>query len=243
MKKTLLMAGALLALTVGVASAQQGVNLSWNDCGTAGLLQKNFACNSNTAAGHTMVGSAIIGTDVPQLNGQFSVLDMQTNTLALGNWWQFNSGGCRFNSPSYMSADFNFTTASGACLDPWGGGAAGGNSYTPGFNGPNRARIRNQCAIPGSTSITGTDEYYIFKVFISNAKTVGACNGGCSDGVCIVLNSVLVTQPLGQGNYTASGPITRNYVQFQGGGGLGGECPGATPTTTRTWGSVKSLYR
>jgi hypothetical protein len=242
MKKTLLMAGALLALTVGVASAQQGVNLSWNDCGTSGALQRNFACNSNTASGHTMFASAIIGTDLPQLNGCFGVMDMQTNTLALGNWWQIATGGCRAGSPAAISSDFNFTTNVN-CLDPWGGIAAGGVSFTPGFNGPNRARIRAQCAIPGSAPITGTDEYYFFKVFISNARTVGACNAGCLDGVCIVFNSLLVTQPLGVGNYTATGPITRNYIQFQGGGGLGGECPGATPTQTRTWGSVKSLYR
>jgi len=244
MKKTLLMAGALLALTVGVASAQSGINLSWNDCGTFGLLQKNFACNSNTAASHVMYASAITGVDMPQLNGQAGGLDMQTNQASLSNWWQFNTGGCRFNSPSYLSANFDFTSASGNCFDPWLGGAAGGISFTPGFNGPNRARIRTVCAIPGSTAIDGVSEYYFFKVGIGNARTtgLGSC-AGCLDGACIVLNSIQVTQPAGVGDYTLTLPITRNYIQWQAGGNIGGECPAATPTRSATWGSVKSLYR
>jgi hypothetical protein len=238
MKKTLLMAGALLALTVGVASAQSGINLSWNDCGVSGGLQRNFACTSNSGA-NTMVASVITGVDMNQLNGQAGVLDMQTNQPALSPWWQI--GTCRLTST--MSADFNFL-ASSNCFDAWVGGAAGGVNYTPGFNGPNRARIRTVCAIAGSTAITGADEWYMFKVTFTNARTVGTGScAGCQDGACIVFNSILVTQPAGVGDYTISAPITRNYVQWQGGGNIGGDCPGATPTKSATWGSVKSLYR
>jgi len=243
MKKTLLMAGALLALTAGIASAQGGINLSWTDCGTFGQLQKNFACNTNSGS-NIMVGSVITGVQMDQLNGQASVLDLQTNAPALSPWWSFQTGGCRFNSPSPLSASFDFT-ASSNCLDPWGGAGAGGINYANGFNGANRARIRTVCAIPGNTAITGTDEYYMFKVTFNNSRTTGtgAC-AGCTDGACIVFNSITVTQPLGVGDYTISAPITRNWVQWQGGAGsvLGG-CPGATPTRSATWGSVKSLYR
>src|SRR5882672_1976806 len=195
MKKTLLMAGALLALTAGIASAQGGINLSWNDCAAFGQLQKNFACNSNGGATNTMYASAVTGVQMDQLNGEASVMDMQTNQAALSSWWQFNTGGCRFNSPSYLSANFDFT-ANINCIDPWLGGASGGISYSPGFGGPNRARIRTVCAIIGSTAITATDEYYFFKVSFSNQRSTG--NGscvGCTDGACIVFNSILVTQP------------------------------------------------
>jgi hypothetical protein len=247
MKKILLMAGALLALTAGLASAQGGINLSWTDCGTFGALQKNFACTSNTTnPGAIIVGSAVTGVQMDQLNGQASVLELQINQPSLDNWWHFETGGCRVGG---VTANFDFT-ASSNCLDPWTGAAAGGVSYTAGYNGPNRARIRTVCAIPGSTGITGTDEYYFFKVTILNNKTVG--NGscvGCLDGACIVFDSINVTQPLGVGDYTISAPINRAYVQWQGGasgvgqGPNGSGCPGATPTHSRTWGSVKSLYR
>ena len=99
--------------------------------------------------------------------------------------------------------------------------------------------------IPGSTSITGTDEYYFFRVGISNARSTG--NGscaGCTDGACIVFNSIQVTQPAGVGDYTISNPLVRNFVQWQGGGGsVAGGCPASVPTRQQTWGSVKSLYR
>jgi hypothetical protein len=122
---------------------------------------------------------------------------------------------------------------------------AGGLDYTPNFNGvPNRARIRTICAIPGSTSINGTDEYYFFKVSINNTRSTG--NGscaGCSDGACIVLNSIQVTQTAGVGDYTLTNPLTPQHIQWQGGGNIGGQCPAATPARSATWGSVKSLYR
>ena len=237
---------ATLALTMvaTAAHAAGGLNLSWNDCSTFGTLQKNFACTSNSGA-NTMYGSAVTGVQMDQLNGEASVLDLQTNQAALSNWWHLEpAGGCRSNTPQLISADFNFLSNVN-CLDPWGGGAAGGIDYAPGFGGPNRARIRTVCAIPGSTGITGTDEYYFFKVTYTNARTVG--NGscaGCQDGACIVFNSILVTQPAGVGDYTITNPLNRNYVQWQGGGsGVTGGCPAAVPTRTTTWGSVKSLYR
>jgi len=241
MKKTLLLAGAMLALTVGVASAQSGINLSWNDCASFGGLQRNFACTSNSGA-NTMFASVVTGVDMGQLNGQAGVLDLQTNQPALSPWWTIGTGQCRLGSA--ITADFNFL-ANTNCLDAWAGTAAGGVNYQQAFEGvPNRSRIRTVCAIAGSTPITGVDEYYMFKVTINNSRSTGTGScAGCQDGACIVFNSILVTQPLGVGDYTISAPITRNYVQWQGGGNIGGNCPGATPTRSATWGSVKSLYR
>jgi hypothetical protein len=244
MKKTLLMAGALLALTAGIASAQGGINLSWIDCGTFGTLQRNFACASNTGA-NTMVGSAIAPAPMPQLNGHEGVLDLQTNQLALSNWWKIGGTGVAPNCrpATAMTSDYNFLALAN-CYDPWAGSAAGGLNFTQGFNGPNRGRIKTVCAIPGSTPIDDATENYILKINITNVRSTGAGScAGCSDGACIVLNSIKLTQPLGVGDYTISTPITRNYVQWQGGGNIGGECPGATPTKSATWGSVKSLYR
>ena len=51
MKKTILLCGALLALTATVASAA-GVNFSWTNCFGEGLgfQNKNFACTANTGS-------------------------------------------------------------------------------------------------------------------------------------------------------------------------------------------------
>ena len=84
-------------------------------------------------------------------------------------------------------------------------------------------------------------EYYAFKLSINSAKTVGtgACDG-CLDPVCIVLNEIKLTQPVGVGNYRLQNPALSYYATWQGGVVSGG-CPAATPARNRTWGAVKSL--
>jgi hypothetical protein len=244
MKKTLLMAGALLALTAGIASAAGGINLGWGDCGGGpSTASKTFACTSNTLAGAIMVASAVAPVPMDQLNGEESEFILQTNAAALSNWWALQAGGCRGTTAA--AVNFDFTGGPFTCLDPWSGQAAGGMSYDFAFGAPNRARIRTIGAIPGSTSIDDSSEYYFFKVTLLGAKSTG--NGscaGCTDGMCIVFTQLKLTQPLGVGDYTMTNPIVSQYATWQAGGNsVQGGCPGATPTQSRTWGSVKSLYR
>jgi len=229
---------AVLTLLATSAHAAGGINLSWTDCGVSGQLQRNFACNSNSGT-NTMVASVVTGVAMNQFNGEASVMDLQTNQAALSPWWGMMAVGCR--GTSVLSADFNFLAMSN-CLDPWAGLAVGGVNYSPGFGAPNRARIRTVSAIPSSTAINGSDEYYLVKVAFSNARTtgLGSCPG-CTDGACIVFNSVFVTQPAGVGNFTITSTLVRNWVQWQ--SGAAGICPGATPTRHSTWGQVKTLYR
>ena len=241
LSRTLLTAAALTVVASSAHAA--GVNLSWNDCASFGQQQRNFACASNSGA-NTMVGSAITGVAMPQLNGMAGVLDMQTNEAALSPWWTIGGApNCRLTST--VSADFNFLALAN-CVDPWAGVAAGGSSYIGPFGPANRARFRTVCAIPGNTAITGTDEYYFFKITFTNARSTG--NGscaGCADGACILLNSLQVTQPAGVGDYVITNALVQSYVLWQAGGsaigGLG--CPLQVPTRNQTWGSVKSLYR
>jgi len=227
------------------AGTVQGLNLSWNDCGTTGTLLKTFACTSNTLTGAIIVASAVAGTAMDSLDGQESVVTLQTNQPALSAWWGLNSGGCR--GTTSISSSFDFTGGPFTCLDAWQGGASGGMDSAPLFDGPNRERFRTICAIPSFTPITGTDEYYFFKLTILGQKSTG--NGscaGCSDGACIVFNSILLTQPPSdpQGAFLITQPLNREYVEWQTGAtGVTGGCPAATPTQNRTWGSVKSLYR
>jgi len=244
MKKTLLMAGALLALTAGIASAQGGINLGWGDCGGGpATLSKTFACTSNTLTGAIIVASAVAGTDMANLDGEESEIILQTNQPALSNFWQMQAGGCRQNQ---ISASFDFTGGPFTCIDAWSGGASGGMNYTPAFGGPNRAQIRTIAAIPGDEAITGTDEYYFYKITLLGTKITG--NGscaGCTDGACFVFTSLKLTQTPGTGaDVILTTPAVRQFVTWQAGGaGVTGGCPAATPTQNRTWGSVKSLYR
>jgi len=215
MKKTLLMAGALLALTAGIASAQGGINLSWSDCGSAGVQGKTFACSSNTLTGAIMIASAVAGTPMNNLDGEESEIQLQTNAAALSNWWGMQATtpyNCR--GTTAISASFDFTGGPFTCLDPWSGGASGGMNYVGGFGGPNRAQIRTICAIPGDTPITGTDEYYFYKITLLGAKSTGnnSC-AGCTDGACIAFTSLKLTQTPGTGaDVLLTNPMLRQFV-------------------------------
>src|SRR5262245_61161671 len=102
MKKVTLLCGLLLALTATIASAGPGVNIRWSGCfGDAGLANKNFACNSNTAASSIMTMSFQVGEDILQASGQEIVIDLASADPALPAWWQMVvAGTCRQGSLS-----------------------------------------------------------------------------------------------------------------------------------------------
>jgi len=234
---------ASLSLFAASAHAQGGINLSWGDCGAAGVQNKTFACTTNSLTGAIMVASVVAPQALDQLNGEESVMTLQTNQATLSPWWQIATGGCRGTTAASVS--FDFTGGPFTCTDPWSGGGAGGMNAQPGFDGPNRERIRTIGAIPGSTAIDGTTEYYVFKITLLGAKTTGTGScAGCDDGACIVLDMIRLTQPLGVGDFDVYTTLNRSFVQWQpGASSISGGCPAATPTQNKTWGSVKSLYR
>jgi hypothetical protein len=246
MKKTLLMTGALLALSAGLAFAGPGgLNLSWLDCGVAGLENRTFACNTNTGGGHILVASFKASSFMVSVTGQSAVLDAQGAGVAYPAWWTMRVGGCRASASLAFSSDF--TGGPFNCYDYWQAGCVGGSSMDAPVG--NRARIKAQCALPAGdsriTAIPEGTEVYAFKLTINNLKTagLGAC-AGCLDRVCICFNSLLVTQTPGNpaGNKFITAPAENNIARWQGTANAQ-ECEGATPAKNATWGQVKSLYR
>src|SRR5258705_11443157 len=90
MKKTLLIAGALRALTASMASAT-GINLFWNDCspaaGGTGVSNQNNACTSNSGA-FVLVASLNPGPGIDSAVGAEGVIDIQIASSAMDPWWQ-----------------------------------------------------------------------------------------------------------------------------------------------------------
>lgn len=241
MKRLLPLLTLVLLLMVPRPCAASGINLSWGDCGSFGTMMRNFACNTNSGL-HTMVASFAPPAGMNQLVGMEGVIDLCSMTPVLPAWWQMASPGtCR---PSALSTDFNFVAGPYNCADYWQGQAVGGMSYTMGaawgFNG---ARLRVVAAIP-SNAVAPTDEnteYYAFRVTIRNDATTGAGScAGCGSSVCIILNSLLLAQPLGVGDFTLSNPLTNNYLHWQ---GDVANCPFVVPVKQKSWGQVKALYR
>jgi len=239
-----LLAAVACGLFASTAFAQGGINLSWDECGSAGVLQKNFACDTNSGFA-IMYGSVVTGHDMPMLNGHEGVIDMQTNVANLSDWWQLGTGGCRYN---YIQENCNFVTfPAPACADPWLGVALSAMNYQAPFSGyPNRARIRTVCGNPEPIHADASTEYYLFTIWIGFARStgLGSC-AGCTDGACFVFASARVTQPSKLSSYLITSPQARSHVIWQPGGSEIGTrgCPGQLPARAPTWGQVKSLYR
>lgn len=227
-----------------LAHAQSGIDLAWSDCGAYGLAARSFACDTNSGQS-VLVGSFVPGVDVPQFNGASGILEILFDTPTISDWWMFNSGGCRYGTPSALSAQFDFTGGVG-CLDPWSGAASGGMIYSPGEGGSNVALVRVMASMPASTALVGIEEYYFFKLVLTYSKSTGtgACQG-CSDKACIIFDSMQAQVAGGSPPDAWINPIYQDYVLWQ--PNLLGSCPPEAwhPVATHgtTWGAVKSLYR
>jgi len=241
MKKLILMAGAML-LSASMASAA-GINLSWDDCGTAGTAAKSFDCASNSGTPFSMVASFIPPAGVNEFLGISAQVDISTQSATLDDWWKHGTGQCR--GTSGMAVAFDFTSGPFTCIDFYNGAAAGGSAYDVGFGAPNRARLRVQCAVPFDNRgpVDPNLEYYAMKVNLLRAKStgVGSC-AGCQTPACIVLNSIQLFQPPEALNDPEiANPANSNFVTWQASSVPG--CPLSTPTKNSSWGQVKSLYR
>jgi hypothetical protein len=256
MKRISVICGVLLAMTATVASAAQGLNLRWDQClGDGGVLNKPFACDSNTAPVWSLVGSFELDRAMPMMSGVEPIVDITASGAALPAWWQFKAAGtCRQLSLSYV------TSGGGVACPDWASGQSWGGlgSYDIGVHGPNTARIRGVSAVPQTAiaSLLAGREYYLFNITINSAGTVGnnAC-GGCNTGVCIVFTSALCRSPNGHPFYVwddrmVTGPTNSgdsNFAMWQGGDG-GAACgparqPASLSRRNTTWRALKSLYR
>lgn len=241
MRKTLLLAGALLALTSTVALAQTGVDLAWNQCsGQAGAVaSRSSTCAANTG-NQAMYASFNPPAGVNQLEGLECFIDYQVAGGTLDCWWNFATGQTRASalvplhvSPTDANGDPVILCANHYFLDH---AASGGGGMI--VTSPDRGQLKGIVAIAAGTGVpvpAGAQQYGCgFR--ITNVLTT-TCTG-CTRAAVFVLNIINLTQ-LGQPNVVLSSPATANCATWQ---NPSGNC-GATPTRNQTWGSVKALYR
>lgn len=248
MRPILLFLVGLLALGATAAHAGQGVNLRWSECfGDGGAFHRSFACDTN-AGNHVLVGSFELWEGTSHIIGQESYVDIVVPSTVFPGWWEFrNPGSCRMSS---LSVSFTLPATAGNCLDWPAGQHTGVVSYMPGFYA-DIARIHMATATdPASSDLGAGIEYFAFSVMINNAKTVGAdaCSG-CTLSACIVYSGTKLSTGSIYTDRTVYGAtnLTDSYfVTWQGPTAyppLNKACPYPVPTTKRTWGAVKALYR
>jgi hypothetical protein len=234
----------ILVALLPTGAISQGINLSWEDCGSTGTESRSWACDTNTGAPFTLVASFTPPAGVPEFLGISAQLDITVGS-GLPDWWQHGSSFCR--GPTAIATNFDFTSGPFTCFDFYAGSAAGGFAYDVGYVSPNRARWRIQLAVPFDNrgAIDPMTEYYAFKANLLRSRSTGAGSCfGCDAEACIVLNEIQLFQPPEQNNdpvISTAPPGGRNYALWQAATIV--DCPGSTPARNATWGQLKSLYR
>ena len=256
MKRLMLGSSVAAALLLAAPPAfAAGFNLMWQTCFGEGLhtsSNRNFACDTNDGT-NIMVVSFILAADLPQVSGNEVTMDFLSQTDPLPAWWDMKDvGTCR---PAALGFDLVANANDVVCLDWAQGQSTGGiGAYNttgtvpdghidPSLTARHR-RLKMAIAVPqsGIQDLVAATEYFAVNLKVSNIRTVGtgAC-AGCTDPVCIVLNSLKVTTPVAEDDVYMTNPSSpgSNIITWQ---GTGPDCL-LVPTRKATWGDVKALYR
>ena len=236
----------LAALVPAAPAAAAGINLSWNDCGVAGVANKTFACNTNSGDAFLLYASFVAPAGLDRLNGCQGEILFDFGSSTVPPWWEVrNTGACRLGSMNMTDVFDGSGVPSPTCFDPWSGQFASGWAWTTGYGAPNRARFQMLGAMNQQTETVvpeGT-EAYAFALIINRAKTLGTCSG-CDVSACIALTSINLAELTDQKGVVEYHLLTnaalRQHVTWQ---SDVPNCPSATPAQARTWGAVKAIYR
>src|SRR5215470_5170458 len=97
--------------------ADEAISLTWNACPVdAGAAHDiSFACADNVTP-HALHVSFTLATPVDKVVGAEMVVDLQSATPTLPDWWKVGTGGCRAGA---LTGSLSFGET--ACTDPWNG--------------------------------------------------------------------------------------------------------------------------
>jgi hypothetical protein len=241
MKKTLLLAGLLLALTATVASAA-GVSVNWgNDCwGLTPVSNYTWACNSNTNTNIRMMCTFKPAVSKTTLAATDIYLEGMTEATVVPDWWKLGTGECRSAALS-LSVDGGGISDPEACLDLWQ--SQGGGGIANYWETDNRMHIIAVWAIADPVVAPAETEIMAAQIRVSAVKTLGTtkCNG-CSTPAIWALNYIQV------GYLNETVPTILDYAYAGGNQCLRYmsstlPCTRPVPARNTTWGQVKSLYR
>ena len=238
------------------APVRAGINLSWDDCGSAGSSRKDFACDTNTGVPFRLIGSIAPNQTVGAVVGASAQINILGTQPQLPDWWKFGSAACRGSTALGVSFDFQ-SSGPYTCTDLWLTRAQGMMTYQ--VMNATDARILLSTALPQGETVSfdsGT-EYYVFRLNLGRSRSTGTGScAGCSMPACLLLDNVQLFQnPVEQNDPIDSAPANSNAASWHGAylftwddfenGRSGIGCAPDLPTKAgrSTWGAVKSLYR
>lgn len=239
---TTMSALAALALAAPVHAADGTFNLSWDSC--VGPLDKTIGAAAPAAS---LYGS-VIGFDVPFKAYQVQLLLGNSSTTAVPDAWRFDAAGCQ--GSSFITID-HLAPAAVVKTCPTLQGAVNSiqikdvsevrTTALPYDGDYLRITMANALGDNVVTPVAATRYFVMRALFDHSFSVVGATTpgvdcGGVEQSICIA--TIVAT-------YLDANGIEMNW-------GMGGNraatvngaagCP-ASPTTTTTWGAIKSQYR
>jgi hypothetical protein len=256
MKKILVLCAT--ALVLSAPSAFAGLDLTWGACASNGGTTDVVLDCANGSALAIMYAQVAHTDAIAGFLSMDAVVDIQVDAVTLTPFWDLNDpvvnpSGC---NPGWVFGDERPSTgcASASAL-LWGQFPAGGQgtasgAYKPGVGGPNRGRVIGGVFRSSTSPINfaANTNYFAFHIDIFSAlagEAGGPCPG-CSTPMQIVFNQAglgfLAAQnstESGTINVIGPGVLSNQSTTFG-----GGDIPdGATPTQSKSWGALKSLYR
>ena len=246
-------------LAQGSTALADGINLSWNDCGTAGGQAAHFGCETNVGPPYELFVSFSPPSGLEEIIGIGATIDFYPSgrdAPTLPNWWRIGAEECRRSKALQASADFD--AGPYTCDNPyWGINASLGQSIShDGY----RTRLIITATWDESTPFVpdGQVEYYAFRIRLARTSSVGAgACAGCELPVCIFAREVQFFQPL-RFNHDPqiSNSRDRQIASWHNANLSFGDIrdpliypywscsPGLTVSTRPvTWGRIQSLYR
>jgi len=234
-------AAGLIAVAPPAAHAHPteapGISLSWNACSddAAAAGDQHFVCNTNDRGSpFRLVASVVPDQSISAIEAVETIL-LVNYAGQLPNWWSIDVGGCRIGS---ITQEAPLAASAGGTCGSW---LASGLSI--GFLSPSLESqglvITAEWDNPGGvTSSVTAGQRYVANLFdIDQQHTVALAPGdvacaGCATPAELSLMSVRFIRASTSIEYTA--PSGSKTVTWQG---------PSVPTTNRTWGEIKALYR
>jgi hypothetical protein len=234
MKRTILLTGALLALTASLTSAQVGgLTIAYTNCyQNGGATAYVPSCPLPASSFTYLVGTFRPGSAYPNFTSYRAFIDIHSQDGSLPNFWSATCGGLA------VSVQNNYTAGSHATLcPPAAAEVVGGNQNSDLLAYTSNATIATIDLAVGRSQVMNLNDqhYHIFRINIAEDDRAGCT--GCGETVCIVFRELTIeTDPVTPPRVlTAPDPVKE--ISWR------NSCPIVDSAQNKSWGQIKALYR
>jgi hypothetical protein len=255
--KKLLFTVAILALpVVANAAPGNGIDMQWQDCvnGALAVHDRAFNCTGNST--HNLNLNFKIAVSLPGFVAGTAFIDLQTSVPGpLAPFWHYESGGCQRmggTSPNGVATS-DALPATTDCTDNFsdivnGDPSAGLDAiaaYGADVPSPGRGKFIVGVALGSAIPINAGDNKYLMQLNFNtrnrpNSVAPAQQCAGCGQQVAMVWNTLTLESNDGTPPYDVSGPDKGDHCATI---ANGQSICAPTAAKSRTWGSVKALYR